>query len=223
MSYLSYDETFKSAVIELTKCTSDTNLQHNYVGDGDGEPHLAGLGISPIKITSGTLPSAEILFKKSLHEVNGLLESQEYLKNLSSADVAAARQQSIVLDDTACILNGQPFTTGSSAANASQSNIPAPATTTSTGNTSNHDNGTDTPMSDASREEERKKTKSPAVALAEAALKSQEAAVLEAKNFELMIKLQKEKLSLHKRISSMYKMNEQKIGSSYLKSIGRAN
>jgi hypothetical protein len=74
------------------------------------------------------------------------LESQANVKNPSAADVAAA--QSIVLDDIARILNGQPFTTGSSAANASQSSIPATATTTSTGNTANHDNGTDSPISD---------------------------------------------------------------------------
>ena len=36
------EETFKAAILELTKCTSDTNHQCNYVGDGDGEPHLAG-------------------------------------------------------------------------------------------------------------------------------------------------------------------------------------
>jgi hypothetical protein len=50
------------------------------VRDGNGEPHLAGLGIPPIALTAGTLPSSEILFKKSLHEVKGLLESQAYLK-----------------------------------------------------------------------------------------------------------------------------------------------
>jgi hypothetical protein len=62
------------------ECTSATNLQRSYVGDGDGEPHLAGLGIPSIALTAGTLPSSEILFKKSLHEVKGLLKSQVGLK-----------------------------------------------------------------------------------------------------------------------------------------------
>jgi hypothetical protein len=36
------DETFKTAVIELIKCTSDKNLQRYYVGNGEGDPTLAG-------------------------------------------------------------------------------------------------------------------------------------------------------------------------------------
>jgi hypothetical protein len=79
------DETFKAAVIELTKCTSDTNLQRYYVGDGEGDPTLAGLGVPPMALTSGSSPGAEILFKRSLHEVKGLLESQAYLKKSGSS------------------------------------------------------------------------------------------------------------------------------------------
>jgi hypothetical protein len=31
------EATFKSAVVDLLKSTSDTNLQRNYVGDGEGD------------------------------------------------------------------------------------------------------------------------------------------------------------------------------------------
>jgi hypothetical protein len=101
------DETFKAVVIELTKCTSDTNLQWYYVSDGEGDPTLTGLGTPPMALTSGSSPGAEILFKRSLHEVKGLLESQAYLKNLASADIAPACQQAVVLDGIAQVLNGQ--------------------------------------------------------------------------------------------------------------------
>lgn len=30
-------ETFKSAVVELLICTNDTNVQHHYIGDGEGK------------------------------------------------------------------------------------------------------------------------------------------------------------------------------------------
>jgi hypothetical protein len=194
------EETFKAAIVELTKCTSDTNHQRNYVGDGDGdgEPHLAGLGIPPISLTDGTLPGSEILFKRSLHDVKALFESQAYLKNPAVAEIAAARQQSVILDGIAKVLNGQPCNSGSSVTNASQPSISATTASSSAHNGRNRDDGTVSPNSESSKEEERKKTKSPAVAMAEAALKSQEAAVLEAKNFEAMIKLQQEELLIHK-------------------------
>jgi hypothetical protein len=192
------EETFKAAIVELTKCTSDTNHQRNYVGDGDGEPHLAGLGIAPISLTDGTLPGSEILFKRSLHDVKALFESQAYLKNPAAAEVAAARQQSVILDGIAKVLNGQPCNSGSSLTNASQPSMSATTASSSAHNGRNRDDGTVSPNSESSKEEERKKTKSPAVAMAEAALKSQEAAVLEAKNFEAMIKLQREELLIRK-------------------------
>jgi hypothetical protein len=74
------DETFKAAVIELTKCTSDTNLQHHYIGNGEGDPTWTGIGVPPIALTSGSSPGDEMLFKRSLHEVKGFLESYVYLK-----------------------------------------------------------------------------------------------------------------------------------------------
>ncbi len=92
----SNNETFKAAVIELTKCTSNTNLQRYYVGDGEGDPTLAGLGVPPVALISGSSPGAEMLFKRSLREVKGLLESQAYLKN-----PAAACHQAVVLDGIA--------------------------------------------------------------------------------------------------------------------------
>jgi hypothetical protein len=82
-------------VVDLLKCTSDTNLQRNYVGDGEGDYWLAGLGIPPITLTDGSKPGAESLFKRWLHEVYALFESQQYLKAPSSSDTVAARQQTI--------------------------------------------------------------------------------------------------------------------------------
>jgi hypothetical protein len=86
-------ETFKSAVVDLLKCTSDTNVQRFYVGDGDGNVEVAGLGIPPAALTDGVSPGAETLFKWSLHEVKALFESQTYLKNPNAAVAVAARQQ----------------------------------------------------------------------------------------------------------------------------------
>jgi hypothetical protein len=37
-------------------------LQRTYVGDGEGDLELAGLGIASIALTSGSKPSAEMLF-----------------------------------------------------------------------------------------------------------------------------------------------------------------
>jgi len=178
------EETFKAAVVELAKCTSDTNLQRNYVGDGDGDPSLAGLGIPPIALAAGVSPGAEILFKKSLHEVKALLESQAYLKKPAGADTVAARQQAVVLDGIARVLNGQPCNNATEAGNGSERSNPATATTAATGNSTNRDDGnhSNSPISDITREEKRKKTKSPAFAMAEAALMSQQAALLDAKN-----------------------------------------
>jgi hypothetical protein len=86
-------ETFKSAVVDLLKCTNDTNVQRFYVGDGDGNVEVAGLGIPPAALTDGVSPGAETLFKWSLHEVKALFESQTYLKNPNAAVAVAARQQ----------------------------------------------------------------------------------------------------------------------------------
>ena len=194
------EETFKSAVTELTKCTSDTNLQRNYVGDGDGEPHLAGLGIPPIALTSGESPGSEMLFKRSLHEVKALFESQAYLKNPTASEITAARNQAIVLDGIARVLNGRPCTNGHS----SEPSISATANSTSSGNSgiTNPDEAAASPTSsDDARKGEKKKSKPPAVAMAEASMMSQEAALLEAKNFEAMIQLQRDELLIRREDS----------------------
>lgn len=85
------DETFKSAVVELLKCTNDTNLQRHYVGDGAGNEELAGLGIPSSALTVGSLPGAKTLLMHSLHEVKAVFDSQLYLKNSNAPEVAAAR------------------------------------------------------------------------------------------------------------------------------------
>jgi len=189
------DETFKAAVIELTKCTSDTNLQRYYVGDGEGDPTLAGLGVPPMALTSGSSPGAEILFKRSLHEVKGLLESQAYLKNPAAADIAAARQQAVVLDGIARVLNGQPASYDASNSVAVQSTSRSSGSSEVT-NPGGARNTTPSPTSEDSTIDERKKKKSPAVSMADAAVMSQEASLLEAKNFQAIVDLQREEMKL---------------------------
>ena len=101
------EETFKSVVVELLKCSNDTNVQRHYVGDGEDNVELAGFSIPPAALTDGTKPGAETLFKLSLHEVKGLFESQLYLKNPNATDLATARLQAAVLDAIGCVANGQ--------------------------------------------------------------------------------------------------------------------
>ena len=102
------EETFKAAIVELLRCTSNTNVQHHCIGDGEGNVALAGFYLPPAALTDGTKPGAETLFKLSLHEVKGLFESQVYLKNPNAADVAAARIQAAILDGIGCVAKGQP-------------------------------------------------------------------------------------------------------------------
>jgi hypothetical protein len=194
------DETFKCAVIDLTKCTGDTNLQCNYVGDGGGDPQLAGLGLPPIALTAGESPGSEMLFKRRLHEVKALLESQAYLKNPSASEITAAQNQAVVLDGIARVLNGRPCNNGQSC----EPSTSATASSSSSGNSgvTNPDEAASSPASiDDARKGEKKKTKSPAVAMAEASMLSQEAALLEAKNFEAMIQLQRDELLIRKEDS----------------------
>jgi cation transport ATPase len=63
------EETVKAMVIDMLRCTNDTNLQHTYVGDGVGDLELADLGIAPIALTDRSNPSAKMLLKQCLHEV----------------------------------------------------------------------------------------------------------------------------------------------------------
>ena len=101
------EEIFKFVVMDLLKCTNDTNVQRSYVGDGKGDIHLAGLGIPPIALTDGSSPGSEILFKRSLHEVKALFDSQAYLKNPSSLETVAAHQEATLLDGITLVANGQ--------------------------------------------------------------------------------------------------------------------
>ncbi len=91
-------ETFKSCVVDVLKVFNDTNLQRTYVGDGEGNLELVGLGIPPIALADGTVPCSEILFKRCLHEVKALFESQQYLKNPLAPETLAAKQQSAILE-----------------------------------------------------------------------------------------------------------------------------
>ncbi len=82
------DEFFKCNVFDLIQCVSNTNLQRYYVGDGEGNMSLAGLGVPAVALTltSGVQPVAEDLFKRALHEVKGLVDSQLYLKKQKSEE-----------------------------------------------------------------------------------------------------------------------------------------
>jgi hypothetical protein len=57
------DKTFKAAIIDLLKCTSDTNVQQNDAYDGFRDVGLAGLRIPPIALTDEIKTGAELLFK----------------------------------------------------------------------------------------------------------------------------------------------------------------
>jgi hypothetical protein len=117
------EETFKATVIDLFRCTNNTNLQCTCVGDGEGELELSGLVIAPIALTASSKPSAEMLFKWCLHEVKALFQSQQYLKNLQAPDSIASRQQSAILNGKARIANGQSVASKSTSATATNSSI----------------------------------------------------------------------------------------------------
>jgi hypothetical protein len=182
------EETFKSAVVDLVKCCSDTALQRHYVGDGHGDPSIAGLGIPPGALTDGSAPSAEILFKRSLHEVKGLLESKSYLSNPNSAAATAARAQAVILDGINDILSGGLSTAATNAASTAEIILES--------NNTNRMSPLSVPNHSSTGEES--KRKSPATLMAEASLLSQEAAVKDADNLSKMIRLQEAELKLRK-------------------------
>jgi hypothetical protein len=74
------EEVFKSVICDLVKVCSDTALQWHYVGDGQGPPSVAGLGLPSSALTDGSQPSAEVLYCQCLHDVKGILDSKAYLK-----------------------------------------------------------------------------------------------------------------------------------------------
>jgi hypothetical protein len=197
------EETFKVSVIDLLRCANDTNLQRTYVGDGEGDMELAGLGIAPIALTAGSKPSAEMLFKRCLHEVKALFESQQYLKNPQAPDNIASRQQSAILDGIARIANGQSVASKDTSATATNSSIESGSETGT-----NRSVGTPSPVP-FDGEHEKKKKVSPAVAMAEASLLSQKAALKEATNFEALIALQKDELMLRQEVELSNRLEKQ--------------
>jgi hypothetical protein len=192
------EETFKSCVVDILKVSSDTNLQRTYVGDGEGNMEIAGLGIPPIALTDGTVPGSEILFKRCLHEVKGLFESQQYLKNPLAPETVAARQQSAILESINRVVNGQPTTRQSNSTNASSISLDSIGTSSTTDNDNNTPSPSASNPAGGESSSDKKKRTSPAVAMAEASLLSQQAALKEASNFEALIAFQHEELSLRK-------------------------
>jgi len=165
------EETFKAAIIELLRCTSDTNVQRHYVGDGERNIAVAGFCLPPAALTDGTKPGAKTLFKLSLHEVKALFESQVYLKNPNAADVAAARIQAAILDGVGCIANGQPVPR--CASDNSTRATPKNTSTNSSITTNNNDpSSTNNAPDDNNKDNDKKKKISPAAAMAEASLMS---------------------------------------------------
>ncbi len=169
------EEIFKFVVMDLLKCTNDTNMQQSYVGDGKGDIHLAGLVIPPIALTDGSSLGSEILFKHCLHEVKALFDSQAYLKNPSAPETVVAHQEATLLDGITLVANGQ---------SARGTRCTSPTISTS--------------ILSIDEDESSEPKKSPAVAMAHASLFSQQAALKEAGNSEALIALQKEELSLQK-------------------------
>lgn len=198
------DETFKTNVLDLLKFISDTNIQRHYVGDGDGDVSLAGVGLPAGALTSGAQPGSEILFKRALHEVKGLVDSQLYLKNPRSADVLAQRQQQNLLDSINKVVNGQRINTvgdneGGNNGSGSDNVIDVEVSGITTRRASPTSNITE---ASANRRQ------SPAVTMAEATLLSQQAALKEAENYDKLISLQKEELDLKKLEMEMRKEAE---------------
>ena len=224
-------ETFKAAVVDIVKCIADANLQRHYVGDGAGDVAIAGLGLPPSALTDGTAPSAEILFKHSLHDLKGLLDSKAYLKNPDSAEAAAARHEAIVLDGINTILAGGQIaaaraiqesqnagsTTNNSANNNTTGNDNNPNTTESNTNNNNNIRGSPTvSLLTADDNSTGKLKRSPATMMAEASLLSQEAALKEADNLKQMIEVQKEEMQLRKQDAELHR-EERKIEMNLLK------
>jgi hypothetical protein len=109
---------------------------------------LAGLGIAPIALTDGSNPSAEMLFKRCLHEVKALFESQGYLKNPQAPESIASRQQTMILDGIARIANSK-----STSATATNSSIESGSDTSN-----NRSVGTPSPVSAADNDEKEEKS-----------------------------------------------------------------
>jgi hypothetical protein len=202
------------------KCIADANLQRHYVGDGAGSVALAGFGLPPSALTDGTAPIAEILFKRSLHEVRGLLESKAYLKNPDSAEATAARQEAVVLDRINNILSGGQIAAAravqdsqnaravqdsQNAGSATNNNMADNTTVNENNATNNNVRGSPTvSLLTADDNSTSKYRKSPATMMAEASLLSQEAALKEADNLKNMIEAQKEEMQLRKQDAELH-------------------
>jgi hypothetical protein len=212
--------------LDIVKCVGDANIQRHYIGDGDGDISVAGLELPASALMDGSIPSAEILFKSSLHEVKGLLESKAYLRNPDSAEATAAHQEALVLEGINVIMSGGEI-------NAAHSNnnpvVNEERSVNNNDNDRNRDrNGlrgskecsiNDNDRNDHNRDRNglrgspvaslltmeddtnRKLRKSPATMMVEASVLSQQAALKEADNLKSTIEIQKEELILRKHSS----------------------
>jgi hypothetical protein len=197
------EETFKATVVDMLRCTNDTYLQCTYVGNGEGNLELAGLGIAPISLTAGYNPSAEMLLKRCLHEVKALFESKLHLKNPQAPESIAPRQQPMILDIIAHVANGQSVASKSTAATATNSSIQSGTETRN-----NSSVGTPNPAS-ADVNDDKKKNISPTVAMAEVSTLLQKVALKEKTNFEALIALQKDELSVHQEVEKSNSLEKQ--------------
>jgi hypothetical protein len=194
------EETFKATVVDMLRCTNDTYLQCTYVGNGEGNLELAGLGIAPISLTAGYNPSAEMLLKRCLHEVKALFELQLHLKNPQAPESIASRQQPMILDIIAHVANGQSVASKSTAATATNSSIQSGTETSN-----NSSVGTPNPAS-ADVNDDKKN-----VSVAEASTLLQKVALKEKTNFEALIALQKDELSVHQEVEKSNSLEKQMV------------
>jgi hypothetical protein len=141
---------------------------------------------------SGYSPGAEALFKRALHNVKGLVDSKQYLKNPDSAEAIAERQQSALHNSINRVVNGDPpaqvFVSESP-----ENNEPL-------GEAASMANGgrmSPTSISSCGTEDDgRPKLKSPAGMMAEASLRSLQAALKEASNFAERLKLKQQEMEI---------------------------
>ncbi len=159
---------------------------------------LAGLGIPPSALTDGTAPGAEALFKRSLHEVKGLVESKVYLNNPNSSNAAAARQQATLLEGINSVLNGEPVISSAAVSAATAAFDILLETTIGVNNDQSNNNNPRMSLTlslhSTGTDDDAKSKKSPAVIMAEASLLSQQAALNDANNLNKKIFLQEEEM-----------------------------
>ncbi len=192
----------------------DTNLQHHYVGDGDISSGVSGFGLPTGALTSGSSPGAEALFKRALHDVKGLVDSKQYLKNPDSAEAIAERQQSALLNSINRVVNGDPpaqvFVSESPENNEPLDGEAASMAGNAAAAIGNGGRMSPTSISSHGTEDNgRPKLKSPAGMMAEASLLSQQTALKEASIFAGMLKLKQHEMEMKREVAAVSRKQQE--------------